>query len=307
MDEKNEERRRRSLKIITVAVIVAIIGIAIYSIVTLIYRIGKVKIVLLYAPYASTVSIDDVNYLNNATHYIVPGKHHVKVEFENFKTLEEDYDMNEDMTIYGQLIAANNVGIEYAKQHGAEFDAVSGLFGQKAAEYGETIHDQYPLMNKFPIKDPHFALSYEITESNEFKIIVKASLAYRNMAITKLMENIDQEDIEEYDIEVKELQSPFTADFVNNSETDPLKYLQAGFGSAMDGFFLGASKEKDGYLYGFIRKNVGYIGDTYKFVLKRKGANWSLCGKPYPVLTSKNTGGGVPSDILYKADLGDYK
>ena len=305
MDTIIEQRRKRSLKLSVVIIAVALLGILIYSIITLMYRAGKVKIVVLYAPYASTVQIDGTPYGNNATHYIVPGKHHVKVEFENFKTLEEDYEITSDSEIYGRLTAENDAGRDYAKQHVAEFDSVSGLIGNKEAEYGQTIRDQYPLMSKLPVKDPHFAISYEITENNEFKVIIKASLAYRSMAITRMMEILSKDDIKNYDIEVKNLDSPFKSDFIANTETDPLKFLQTGYGSAMNGFTMGSSKEVNDYLYGFIRKNVGYVGETYKFVLKRNKNSWTLCGKPYPVLSAKNTP-NVPIDILYRADKSKY-
>lgn len=305
MDTIIEQRRKRSLKLSVVIIVTALLGILIYSIITLMYRAGKVKIVVLYAPYASTVQIDGTPYGNNATHYIVPGKHHVKVEFENFKTLEEDYEITSDSEIYGRLTAENDAGRDYAKQHVAEFDSVSGLIGNKEAEYGQTIRDQYPLMSKLPVKDPHFAISYEITENNEFKVIIKASLAYRSMAITRMMEILSKDDIKNYDIEVKNLDSPFKSDFIANTETDPLKFLQAGYGSAMNGFTMGSSKEVNDYLYGFIRKNVGYVGETYKFVLKRNKNSWTLCGKPYPVLSAKNTP-NVPIDILYRADKSKY-
>lgn len=305
MDKITEQRRKRSLKLSIIIIAIAILGILIYSVITLMYRAGKVKIVVLYAPYASKVQIDGTPYGNNATHYIVPGKHHVKVEFENFKTIEEDYDITSDSEIYGRLVAENDAGKEYAKQHMSEFDSVSGLIGTKEAEYGQSIREQYPLMSKLPAKDPHFAISYEITENNEFKVIIKASLAYRSMAITRMMEILSKDDIKNYDIEVKNLDSPFKSDFVANAETDPFKFLQAGYGGAMNGFTMGSSKEVNGYLYGFIRKNVGYVGETYKFVLKRNKNSWTLCGKPYPVLSAKNTP-NVPIDILYRADKSKY-
>ena len=305
MDAIIEQRRKQSLKLSVAIIVVALLGILVYSVITLMYRAGKVKIVVLYAPYASNVQIDGVHYDNNATHYIVPGKHHVKVELENFETLEEDYDLAGDSKIFGRLTAANDAGKEYAKQHASEFDGVYGLIGEQEVEYGQTIRDRYPLMSKLPVKDPHFAISYEITENNEFKVIIKASLAYRSMAITRMMEILSKDDIKNYDIEVKNLDSPFKSDFIANAETDPLKFLQAGYGSAMNGFTMGSSKEVNGYLYGFIRKNVGYVGEAYKFVLKRNKNSWTLCGKPYPVLSAKNTP-NVPIDILYRADKSKY-
>ena len=302
-----DERKKRNIKIAIIVLIFAAVAIAIYSAIILISRIGKYEVKVVYAPYASTVRIDGDKYKNNATHYLTPGKHTFKVEFENFDSLEQEYDITENTTVYGYLTPNNEAGEKYAREHENEFSAVSGLVAKAQSNYGKSVREQFPLMSKFPIKTPNYTLSYELSETDEFKVIVKANRDFRELAISRLMEVLTQDDITKYDVEIKEFESPFIVEFASNAQTDPYEYLHSGFGSAMDGFHLGDTKEEGNYLYGYIAKRVGYISDIYRFILKRGDAGWVLCGKPYPVLTSINTSCGVSGDILYKVDTDQFQ
>ena len=305
-----EARKKKTIKIAIILAAIAFAAIVIYAAIVLISRIGKVKVNIVYAPYASTVKLNGNTVRNNADNYIAPGKYTLTADFNNFQSIEEEVEINESTkSLFGALTAINDEGKQYGIAHEHEFTAVSGLIGQKVSDYGQSLHDKYPLMATIAYKDPHYDISYEITDNEEFKIIIKSNLSYRDLAINKLMTRISADDLVKYDVEIKEIESPFaSATFTENAETDPQKYLQTGYGAAMDGFYFGQSRKKDGYYYGFIRRDVGYVGDVYRYILKSADDGWKLCGTPYPVLTAKNTALiSVPGDILYGANTDDYE
>lgn len=302
-----EKRRSISIKVAIIAVIAIVLGAVAYYVITTISRIGKAKVDVLYAPYASTVTLNDNKVKNNAENWIEPGEYHVKVSFENFETLEGDVTIpNEGTTIYGQLTPSNEAGEQYMREHEREFESISGPASEELGRYGAALYKRFPIMKKFPVKDPHYTLTYILNEDDsDLKIVVRSTLPYRGLAIDKLMETVTEEEIEKYDVEIEDIESPFVADFTENSETEPFKYLQKGFGKAMNGFYFVRGKEEGGYYYGAIRRDIGYDSDFYRFILKRSGSSWQLCGKPYPVLTSTNTG-GAPVELLFKVDKGNY-
>lgn len=302
-----EKRRKNSVKIAILVILLVLVGIVIYATTALVSRIGKVKVTTLYAPYAASVKLNGQSVRNNADNYVVPGTYKVLVEYKNFDSYEEEIEINESTgVIYGTLSPINEEGEKYYEKHKSEFAAVGGVAGAKQAEEGASVHKQFPIMSKFPLKEPHYTLSYELLNNDtELKIIIKASSGYRSLAITKLLGLVTEDEMSEYDVEIKELVSPFTGEFTQNDQTEPLKFLQAGYGAAMDGFSLGKGKEQDGYYYGYIAKRVGYVNEIYRFVLKKTDAGWQFCGAPYPVLTGKNTP-NVPKEILRKANTGDF-
>lgn len=302
-----EKRRSLSIKIAIAAVAVLIVGAVVSYCITMASRAGKAKVIILYAPYASTVKIDGNKVSNNAENWIVPGKHQITVAFENFSSIDKEVEIpNEGTTLFGQLVPTNDAGRQYMLEHSREFDSIQGPASSSASEYGDKLYKRFPIMKKFPVKDPHYTLTYILNEDDsDLKIVVRSTLSYRGLAIDKLMEVMTAEEIEQYDVEIEDIESPFAADFAENNETDPFKYLQKGFGNAMNGFYFVRGKEEGGYYYGAIRRDIGYDSDFYRFILKRSGSSWQLCGKPYPVLTSTNTG-GAPAELLFKVDKGNY-
>ncbi|MCQ2570854.1 MAG: PEGA domain-containing protein [Candidatus Saccharibacteria bacterium] len=300
-----ERKRSTSVRLGIIAVFAVLILIIIYSVSTIIGRIGKVKVTILYAPFASTVTFNGEKVPNNGDAYLEPGKYAVKVEFENFKTLEENVEIrNEDSgsVIFGQLTAANDTGVAYAKKHISEFNAISAQVSAMETEFGKTEYEKYPLKYKLPIKDPHYTLSYEITEDEAFNITIKATDGYIGLAINKLYEKLTADEIASHMVVMKDLASPFTGEFTQNAETDPYNYLLAGYGAAMNGFSKGSGKTtKSGYYYGFISQRDGYVSKIYRYILKKNGDGWKLCGYPYPVLSTPIVG-DVPVEIITSAN-----
>ncbi len=305
-NDKYIERRKNILKILIPLFVIALIGIVIYSVSTLIYRAGKSEVAITYAPFAAKVSLNNQRVKNNATQYIKPGSYHLVVEFDNFEKYEEDIKISEGKNeFFGALLAINAEGEEYIKSHISEFYKINSLAGQNAEQDGKALSDRWPLLAQLPIKDPHYTIDYNISSDGEARLAVTASLAYRSVAVSELLSILSGEDLEKYDIIISDLNSPFTADFIQNTEIDALKFLQKGYGNAMSGFELWKTKESDGYLYGVIRKKAGSYYEMYRFVLKKSDAGWQLCGAPYPVLTGKNTP-NVPKEILHKANTSDF-
>lgn len=304
--EKYIERRKKILKILIPLFAVALIGVIIYSISTIIYRAGKYEVKVVFAPYAASVKLGDKKISNNATHYIAPGKYHVTVEYKDFITFEEDVEVNSDTkTIYGALTPVNDDGETYMNQHMVEFGRIQDIFISQEGSSGDKAYERWPILRKLPVKEPLYTIGYGMPAQDEVVITLKVSAIYRATAIDKLMSIASADDLMDLDVSVEGADSQFANDFTQNTEADPLKYLQKGYGSAMDGFELWKTKESDGYLYGIIRKKVGSYFEMYRFVLKKTDSGWELCGAPYPVLTGKNTP-NVPKEILYNVNRSNF-
>lgn len=306
-DESIYIARRKKLFgiLVFIFIIVAIIAV-IYTVSTAIYRAGKAKVEIYYAPFAAKVTIGDMQVRNNATNYIVPGDYKMTVEFENFNTKEFDVEIREGMEpLFGMLTAANEEGEKYISEHIADFQKVESLFGKDASKRGEEIRQTWPIINKLPIREPHYSIGYSMPTSNEFYITIKSTVAWRAMAVDKLMSVLTEDDIMRYDVDIRDLDTPFVAEFKENNGTNLEEYFRNGYGVAMNGFSVKDSKCEQGYCYGRLDRNVKYAVDTYRFVVKKDGNKFQFVGTPYPVLTGVNTP-GVPKDILYKVDKNSY-
>lgn len=264
------------------------------------YKVGKVKVQVTYAPFAAKVKIDDQNLRNNATNYIKPGKYNLTVELKDFKTITKEVEITESTTdLYGSLKPANEAGITYQKEHIKEFQAVEGVIGIVANKEGASQREKWPIIAKLPIKDPHYTLGYSVPDIEHLVINVYSSVAYRGLALNKLMTIITKDDLALYDIEVKDLVNPYSGP-IQNSETDPLNYIRKSFPNYS--FTVGGGKAGGDYYYCFLRAQRDGAPEIFRAVIQRnENGNWHFAGTPYPILTTTNTP-NVPVDILYNAN-----
>lgn len=75
-------------RIILIAAVALFIFIIIYSVATLIFRSGKIETTVKFAPYKSTITLNDAKISNNTTIWLEPGTYNLKVEFEHFESLD---------------------------------------------------------------------------------------------------------------------------------------------------------------------------------------------------------------------------
>lgn len=302
MNNDQQDNYVRNRKIIatigTIAFIILSISIIVWAIAHFIYINGKVKVMVSYAPYEATVKIDDIKLKNNAHNWIAPGKYHLTVEMKDFDTLSGEVTVTEDTKrLYGHLLANNDEGKKYAKEHIKDFQDVEGIAGEVAAEDGAKQREQWPIITVLPVKDPHYTIGYSMPDLNTVNVTVTSSLEYRGLATNKLVKIMDAKDLEKYDVIYNDLKNPYEK-AVANKEAKPDKYLIAAFPNYK--FTVKGKMSSDEKYYGaFLRHLNGNVSEIFRVVLIKDGNSWKLAGTPYPFLTTKNTP-DVPSDFLQK-------
>ena len=277
-----------------IALIIGFIGFRIYT-------SDKIEVQVTYAPFAATVKIDDRTLKNNAKNYIKPGKYILNVELKDFKTITKEIEITESTTdLYGSLNPTNDTGVAYKKEHLKEFQTVEGVIGAAASKEGLSQREKWPIITKLPIKDPHYTLGYSVPDLDHLVINVYSSVAYRSLALNKLMSIISKEDLGLYGVEVKDLVNPYSAP-VQNAETDPQTFIRRAFPNYS--FTIGEGKKEDGYYYTYLRAQRDGGPEIFRVVLAPNDNDdgWHFAGVPYPFLTTANTP-DVSVDILYKAN-----
>lgn len=281
---------------------IIVLGIVIFYLCTL----GKIRVDVEYAPFAAKVTLNDTVIMNHHANYISPGDYHIKVEFENFETYEADVAVDsETQYLFGSLSPANEEGEKYVQDHISEFNVIEGIAGKVANIEGEKQRQTYPIMDSLPIKDPYYTIGYTISDDGALSVTVESSISYRSQAVTRVLELLDEEDFEKYDIKFYNLENPYAENFQPNSATDPNEYIRTGFSSLsgdVANFEIGGGEREGDYYYAYLRYFYKkYIGVVYRVVLKADGDSWQLVADPYPLLTTTNTP-GVPRDIIIKAN-----
>ena len=157
-------------------------------------------------------------------------------------------------------------------------------------------------MASFPIIDPHYTIDYTLSEESKPIIDVAVGAAYRQAAVYKLLNIMNDEDFGIYDIYFENLENPFAGIFKPNNSTDPVEFIKDGFSNAGVDFTVNGGKEQNDYYYAYIRYSYQtYISIIYRIVLIRNGESWRLSADPYPLLTTTNTP-DVPLYILNNAN-----
>lgn len=285
--------QRKRLLIILVAAVFAII--LIYSIGTMIYRAGKTKTIIHFAPSAATVTLNDTKVANGSTSWIIPGTYHLVVSFnEHFSVHEEDIEIKNDgetAEFYGLLTALDDEGREYATQHRQDFAKVEGLIGNLLDREGQKIKQNYPILNYIPINNSLYSISYQYDDNSEPVVYVKSDPKYLDVAVAKmkLFEGVELEEqnivfLNKNDFEV----------YQQNPISDAKKFLRAAY-QLSDEYIIDDPLETNSYTYTTIYKNGhAYNGDYahYRVILEKDSDNnWQVVATPQPLLTTRNTPG----------------
>ena len=192
---KNNLSSRNRALIIFAAIAFAII--VIYSFATLIYRAGKTKTIIRFAPNAAKITLNDTKISNGSTTWLIPGKYHLKVEYnEHLEVYEEDIEItNEQAEYYGTLSALDDEGREFIEQHREEYTKVEGLVGSLLDRKGKKIKDKYPILNYLPMNNSLYSISYQYDDNNKPIIYVKSNPRYLDIAVAKmkLFKNVELE------------------------------------------------------------------------------------------------------------------
>lgn len=298
------ERTRININWKKVTITLGIIwGIIILGVVSFyIYTIGKVKINVDYAPFAARVQLNGTTVMNHHDNYITPGEYQVKVEFNNFETYEDTVTIEQDTEfIFGMLSPANEEGEKYMVNHAEEFDSINKYYSIMMNKEGEKLSKKYPIINKLPIKEPYYTIGYTVNDDG-IDVTVESSIAYRQLAVSKVLSVLEPDDFGKYGITFYNLDNPFKDTFSANTESDPAEFIKKGFSNAGVDFSVGGGTRSDDYYYAYLRYSFKKgINAVFRIVLIKNGDTWKLAGTPYTLLTTKNTP-DVPLEIINKVN-----
>jgi hypothetical protein len=275
------------------------VAIIIYSVVTLITRIGKVKTIVKYAPYSATVSLNDTQIANNSTVWLTPGDYNLKVEFnEHFESYETKITISEDNNaIAGILEPTDDEGEDYLEKHEREVSDAEGQVGALANQQGAKQKEKYPILNHLPINNSLYSISYEYDENFAPIVNVKADPEYLDVAVEQL-KLLDGVNILDLNL-VFHTPTEF-ANYQQNSEEDPAAFIKTAY-SLSNKYVINAGKTNGDYYY-----TSFYINDYdraldyahYRVILKKqKDGTWSAAADPQPLFTKLSVK-NVPEKIL---------
>ncbi|MCQ2571058.1 MAG: hypothetical protein MJ154_02315 [Candidatus Saccharibacteria bacterium] len=285
------EQMNPRTRIAIILIIVLFAFAIIYSLSVSIYRAGKSKTQIHYAPNAANVYLNDVKVTNNSTSWIIPGEYHLKVEFnDHFSTHEEDITIETGTTeLYGILSALDDEGREYEKQHRQEFAIVEGLVGSLLSRQGQKIKEENPILNYLPINNSLYSISYQYDENNKPVVYVKSDPKYLEVAVAK-MKLFDGVELSSQNI-VFLNKSPFDT-YQQNPIKDIKKFLRAAYQLNSDYKINDVKQIGDYYYTTFYTDNYNTNANHARYIAvvkENSDGNWEVISTPQPILTIFNT------------------
>lgn len=296
-----QEDRKRVKLIIGVAISIFAI-IIIYSVITLISRIGKIAVEIKVAPFVASVTLNNQEIKNNSTIYLPAGTYELHAELEHFEPLTKTMELSsEDHIAYGILNPVDEEGRAIEKEHLKDYQIVEGIIGAKANEDGLKRLEKYPLLAYLPINKMTYSLSYQTQPDDSPQINIKAEQVYLNSAIKKLYSLNESISIASYRVVIRDFNNPWeNVPFTNNTQSDAIDFIKTGYGNHLKNYRVRSGELHDGYI-GIIIECDSLEGPafqyTYRTILKKTENSWEKLTTPYPILSQYNTE-GIPSHIL---------
>ncbi|MBO4855042.1 PEGA domain-containing protein, partial [Candidatus Saccharibacteria bacterium] len=278
-------------------------SIIIYSIIHLILTAGKVKVKIMYAPFASTVILDGKEVPNNTEQYISIGSHNISVKYPNFEDLTTDVEVDSDTKfLFGILVATNSDAELYIQEHMDEFLSVQGVAGLVANEEGakkwDEILDNYPIVAKLPIVNSLFEIKYVEQAEGGVSFVINSASAYVNSAVQKIKSLLStDESLANYNISFEGFNNLLDGSFVANDASEPIEFLKEGFKGESTFQFVKGEYVGD-YYCAIVTAGLAqeYSLVTYRIILVDNGG-WNLASQPSPILTKYNSS-DVPIEVL---------
>ena len=279
---------RSRILIILCAIAFAII--IIYSVTTLIFRAGKTKTIISFAPNAAKITLNDTSVSNNSTNWLMPGSYHLKVEYnEHLETYEEDIEISgETAEFYGILSALDDEGKAFIEQHREEYIKVEGLVGSFLDRQGKKIKDKYPILNYLPMNNSLYSISYQYDDNKQPIIYVKSDPKYLDVAVAKmkLFNNVELESQNIIFLNENKFEN-----YQQNPITDVKRFIRAAY-QLPNNYVINEPKTADNYTYTSVYidghdKNAQYA--HYLVILKKNSDGaWEQAATPQPLFNVYN-------------------
>ena len=285
----NEQLSPRS-RILIILCAIAFAIIIIYSVITLIFRAGKTKTIISFAPNAAKITLNDTSVSNNSTNWLMPGSYHLKVEYnEHLETYEEDIEISgETAEFYGILSALDDEGKAFIEQHREEYTKVEGLVGSFLDRQGKKIKDKYPILNYLPMNNSLYSISYQYDDNKQPIIYVKSDPKYLDVAVAK-MKLFNDVELESQNIVF--LNENKFENYQQNPITDEKRFIRAAY-QLPNNYVVNEPKTVGDYTYTSVYidghdKNAQYA--HYLVVLKKNSDGaWEQAATPQPLFNIYN-------------------
>ena len=285
----NEQLSPRS-RILIILCAIAFAIIIIYSVTTLIFRAGKTKTIISFAPNAAKITLNDTSVSNNSTNWLMPGSYHLKVEYnEHLETYEEDIEISgETAEFYGILSALDDEGKAFIEQHREEYTKVEGLVGSFLDRQRKKIKDKYPILNYLPMNNSLYSISYQYDDNKQPIIYVKSDPKYLDVAVAK-MKLFNDVELESQNIVF--LNENKFENYQQNPITDEKRFIRAAY-QLPNNYVVNEPKTVGDYTYTSVYidghdKNAQYA--HYLVVLKKNSDGaWEQAATPQPLFNIYN-------------------
>lgn len=280
--------KRSKILIISLLSIFILVPISIF-VGMLIYRAGKTEVYIQYAPFISTVQINNKTYENNSHTYIAPGKYNVTVSLDGFDTLNTEVDITESThNIFGMLNPNSEEGEKIKAQYINDYRIVEARYAERQAELGNLERAKWPIIKELPITNALFAIGYTLSD-DKLTINISATETYLNSAINRLKSLEDS--ISQYDINLKNFTNNFSITPTPSTSKDPIKFIEQSYINAAQPFVVDTGENIDGYYITTLStgKAEQYDLVTYRIILTPKDKSWRITSNPFPILTIHNT------------------
>ncbi len=292
-----KERLTKNQKIASIIVIILFAAVIIYSIATMIYRIGKTKVIINIAPRSAQITINDSHVGNNTTLWLAHGSYHLKAEGnEHLNTYETDFIVaDETIEIYTILNSTDEEGEKYISDHQQEYTNVEGLISEQDDKYGQKLKDKYPILKHIPINNSLYSISYKY-ENDEPIITIKADEEFIDTAVERL-KTFDDITLSQINFAFS-ITSPYQ-NYQQNPLTNPKEFIRAAYQLSND-YVIAEPQKIDDYYYTTISK-IDHDDEIaiahYRIIIKSIDNSWHILNTPQPILTIYNTT-NIPESVL---------
>ncbi len=292
--------KKQAIAIIVVVAVFTLL--VIYGLILAFVRTGKIATEVRFAPYKTTITLNDKRISNNGKVYLTPGTYHLKATFEHFETYEQDVTISETYhALAGVLIPSDEEGEAYRDKYINQFRYVEGFIGRTINEEGAAIQAKYPIMAHLPITNNLYAITYQReTPESEPVINIRTTDEFIDVAVARLKSFKD--------VEITDLNLTFSTDFSTDISTSTASSASDFVRESISGNYVVSAPIELSDQYTMIKiysynPNYGRGADYghYRVILSKKGNTWEYATPIYPLFTTKNAP-DIPVDILKTAN-----
>ena len=174
-------------------------------------RVGKVAVMVKYAPFSAKVEVNGKRVKNGRVNYLKPGEYEARVWQEDFDEEVKwvKIDGERDGYIIGQLVAVNEAGQLVMAKRQRDFRQVEIIAGELAMKSGEEERERYPILKYLPMKNTLFSIG-NTYDGDELVVVIRVSdSAYVGAAMRELNQLGPDVNPAEYRIRVEGYEGAF--------------------------------------------------------------------------------------------------